>query len=39
MEQDAAEMTRQGYRIVSTEEKQVPAFGMYWLNVTYELID
>jgi hypothetical protein len=39
MEQDAAEMTRQGYRIVSTEEKQVPAFGMYWLNVTFELID
>lgn len=39
MEKDAAEMIRQGYRIVSTEEKQVPAFAMYWLDVTYELID
>ncbi len=39
MEKDAAEMIRQGYRIVSTVEKQVPAFGMYWLDVTYELID
>ena len=38
MEKDAAEMIRQGYRIVSTEEKRVPAFGMYWLDVTYELI-
>ena len=39
MDKDAAEMIRQGYRIVATEEKQVPALGMYWLDVTYELID
>jgi hypothetical protein len=39
MEKDAAEMMRKGYQIVSTEEKAVPAFGMYWLDVTYELVD
>ncbi len=39
MEEDAPEMIRQGYRVVSTEERQVPAFGMYWLDVTYELVD
>jgi hypothetical protein len=39
MEKDVPEMMRKGYRVVSTEERQVPAFGMYWLDVTYELVD
>ena len=39
MEKDADEMIRRGYRVVSTEERQVPAFGMYWLDVTFELVD
>ncbi len=39
MEMDVPAMIRQGYRVVSTEEKRVPAFGMYWLDVTYELAD
>lgn len=39
MEKDADEMIRKGYRVVSTEERRVPAFGMYWLDVTFELVD
>lgn len=39
MEKDADEMIRKGYRVVSTEERQVPAFGMYWLDVTFESVD
>ena len=38
-EKDSDEMIRKGYRVVSTEERQVPAFGMYWLDVTFELVD
>ena len=39
MEKDADEMIRKGYRVVSTAERQVPAFGMYWLDVTFEWVD
>lgn len=39
MEKDSPEMIRQGYRVVSIEERQVSAFGMYWLDVAYELVD
>ncbi len=36
-EKGAVEMIRRGYRIVSAEEHSVPAFGIYWQKVTYEL--
>ena len=39
MERDATEMARQGYRVVTSEERGFPAFGMAWFTVTYELRD
>ncbi len=36
-ERDAAEMARQGYRIVSAEEHSWPVFGIYYQRVVYEL--
>ncbi len=39
MEQDAARMAKQGYRMATSEDHAVPTFGIYWHKVTYELID
>jgi hypothetical protein len=39
MEKDAVDMAGRGYRIVSTEEAAMPAFGMASYKVTYELMD
>ena len=39
MEDDAAEMARRGYRIVSSREYARPAFGVSYLKVTYELVE
>jgi hypothetical protein len=39
MEDDAAEMARHGYRIVSSREYARPAFGISYLKVTYELVE
>jgi hypothetical protein len=39
MEADASEMLRRGYRISSTEEATLPAFGASSFKVTYERID
>jgi len=36
-EQDAMEMARQGYRVVSAEERSWPVFGIYYQRVVYEL--
>jgi very-short-patch-repair endonuclease len=38
-ERDAAAMAAQGYRVVSIEERSVPHLGIYWQEVTYELVD
>jgi hypothetical protein len=38
MEDDAVAMSRRGYRVASTEEHALPAFGIVWYRVTYELI-
>jgi hypothetical protein len=37
MERDAVEMARRGYRVVSSEEREIPLFGAAWFRVTYEL--
>lgn len=37
MQKDAAKMLKRGYRIVSTEEYTVPAFGFVYYKVVYEL--
>lgn len=37
MEKDAAVMLKRGYRVVSTEEYTVPAFGFVYYKVAYEL--
>lgn len=39
MENDANDMARQGYRIVSSREYQLPFLGILYHQVTYELID
>jgi hypothetical protein len=39
MERDAVEMSRQGYRIVSSEELGYPRFGATYFKVTYERAD
>ena len=39
MEQDAVVMIKQGYRIVSSEQYEMPPFGVTWHKVTYELVD
>ncbi len=36
MENDAIEMARKGYRVVSTEEAALPLFGAISYTVTYE---
>lgn len=37
MQKDAAAMVKRGYRVVSTDEYTVPAFGFVYYKVTYEL--
>ncbi len=39
MEDDAVAMGRQGYRVVSSEERSLPPFGIATYVVTYELVD
>ncbi len=39
MERDAAEMAGRGYRILTSEEHEIPLFGAVWFRVTYELRD
>jgi len=39
MERDAAEMTRRGYRIASSQEYGIPLLGITYQKVTYELVD
>jgi hypothetical protein len=39
MEQGATSMARQGYRVVSSEQHSVPAFGIYYWTVTYERVN
>jgi hypothetical protein len=36
-EQDAMEMAKRGYRVVSAEERSWPVFGIYYQRVVYEL--
>ncbi len=36
MEEDAAKMARDGYRIVATQEHGIPAFGIVFYEVTYQ---
>jgi hypothetical protein len=38
-ERDALVMAEKGYRVVAAEERSVPALGMYWQKVTYELFE
>ena len=37
MEEDAIELAKRGYRVVSTNEYTLPLFGMGYFRVTYEL--
>jgi hypothetical protein len=39
MERDAIKMARQGYRIVSSEERAIALFGIVYYKVTYGLVD
>ncbi len=39
MERDAIAMTRQGYRIASSMQYEIPFFGATWQKVTYELVE
>ncbi len=39
MERDQVAMIRQGYRIVASEQFEMPPFGITWYRVTYELAD
>ena len=39
MEDDAAAMARQGYRVVSSGEYGLPRLGITYCKVTYELVD
>lgn len=34
---DAQKMADQGYRVVSSEEREIPLFGVAYQKVTYEL--
>ncbi len=38
MEADAIEMRRRGYRVAVADEYRVPALGVTWFKVTYELV-
>jgi hypothetical protein len=39
MEDDAVAMARKGYRIVTSEERGMRAFGIVYYRVTYERVD
>lgn len=39
MGQDAVAMIKRGYRIGSSEQYEMPPFGVTWHKVTYELVD
>jgi hypothetical protein len=39
MENDANDMVRRGYRIVSSREYKLPGLGMLYREVRYELVD
>ena len=39
MEDDAVEMTRQGYRVVASGEYGIPLLGITHFKVTYQLVD
>ena len=39
MEDDAVEMSRQGYRVAATGEYGIPALGITYYKVTYQLAD
>jgi hypothetical protein len=39
MESDAAQMSKQGYRLASSQEYTLPLLSISYLKVTYELVD
>ncbi len=39
MEKDMVAMAGRGYRVASTEEREIPPFGVSWYRVTYRLMD
>ena len=39
MEGDMVAMARRGCRVVATDEREIPPFGISWYRVTYKLAD